>query len=138
VRAALSIQAAVGEQKPLHRPAMNKMLFDDLRDILSMHKAIPDRVRIDHNHRPVLALVKTPQFVRPHFALQTGVLERILEGVLELPAASSGTTGTGCVFVPLIGTDKEMMLKLCHFIVPSDYRIEVVVRRTLVSETIPI
>jgi hypothetical protein len=112
--AALGVQAAVREQKPLDGTAVNQMLVDDLRYVLPMHEAVPDRVRVDHHNGAVLALVEAAEFVRPHLTLQPGVFDSFLEGVLQLPAAMASAARPRGVFVALIGADKEVMLKLCH------------------------
>jgi len=58
MRAALRIQAFLGYAQPLNRPPSNQMLFDDLRRILRPHVAIPHGFRINHDGRPVLALIQ--------------------------------------------------------------------------------
>jgi hypothetical protein len=77
--ATLSIQACIRQPEPLNRTSMHQMFADDLLDILHMNEPIPDRVRIDHNHRPMLALIKTPQLIRTNLPLQTSLFHRIFE-----------------------------------------------------------
>jgi len=58
---------------------MHQMFADDLLDILHMNKPIPNRIGIDHNNRPMLALIQTPQLIRANLPLQTRVFHRIFE-----------------------------------------------------------
>ena len=79
MRATLSIQARIRQPQPLHRPPMHQVFAHDLLDILHMNKPIPDRIRIHHNHRPMLALIQASQLIRANLALQTSLFHRILE-----------------------------------------------------------
>jgi hypothetical protein len=117
VWAMLSVKARVGEHETLDRAAMQQMLTHNLRNIFRVDEAIPDGLRIDDYDGTVLALVETASFVGADFSFQSGVLDGILESSLDLFASLTGTAGAGGVFVPLVGADKEMMLKLCHAIV---------------------
>jgi hypothetical protein len=134
VRAPLSVEAGVGEQQPLDEAAVEEMLADDLRHIFQVDKAVPDSVGIDHDDRPVLTLVEAAKLVRPDFALQSGVLDGVLERALQLRAAFAGAAWPGGVFLPLVSTDEEVVLKLRQD--GSSSPREVVVRYTGVSETI--
>jgi hypothetical protein len=54
------IQARIGQPQPLHGTPMHKMFVHNLLHIFYVNKPIPDRVRIDHDYRPMFTLVETP------------------------------------------------------------------------------
>jgi hypothetical protein len=112
VGAVLGVEAGVGEQKALDGTAVDEVLADNLVDVFRVDEAVPDRVGIDDHYGAVLALVETASFVGADFALQAGLLDCVLEGAFQLAAAVAGSTGTGGVFVPLVGADEEVMLEL--------------------------
>ena len=115
MRATLCIQTRIGQPQPLHRPPMRQVFLDDLLHVLHLYKAIPDRVRIDHHHRPMLALVQASQFIRPDLPLQPRLFDRVFEGRFQLFASLPGATWPVGLLVALVGADKHMMLKLSHF-----------------------
>ena len=87
MRTGRSVDAGLRQAEPLHRPAVHNMLLDDLSDIFRLHEAVPDRLRIDHDGWPVLALVQTTGFVGPYRRLQAGGADRLLEQLLQLALA---------------------------------------------------
>jgi len=113
--ATLCIQTRIGQPQPLHGPAMRQMLRDDLLHVPHINKPIPDRIRIDHHHRPMLALIQATQLIGPDLPLQPGLLDRVFEGRLQLLAVLSGAAWTRSARVTLIRADKNMMLELSHF-----------------------
>jgi len=112
MRASLGIQARIRQPQPLHRPAVHKMFSHNLLHIFHMHKPIPDRIRIDHHDRPMLALVETAQLIGANLPLQSRVLHGVFESRFKLPATLLAATGPRRVLVPLIGTDKNVVLEL--------------------------
>jgi len=98
---------------------MNQMLLHDLLHILHVDETIPDRLRIDHHHRPMLALVQTPGLIRPYRPLQPRILDRVLESPFQLPAAFAPATRPCRILVAFIRADKQMMPKLCQIDIPS-------------------
>jgi len=66
---------------------MHDVLADNLRHIFRLHKSVPDPLWIDHNRRPMLALIQTAGLVRAHRSLQPGSADRILEKLLQLVLA---------------------------------------------------
>jgi len=69
MRTARRIDALLRQHQPLNKPTMHQMLRDNLVHILRRHMAIPDRLRIHHHGRPMLALVQTPGLIRPNRVL---------------------------------------------------------------------
>jgi hypothetical protein len=118
MRAMLDIEASFGEPETFHWTSMDKMFADNLLHIVDLNEAIPDRLGIDHNHRPMLALIKAAGLIRPDLGLQPGSLNGIFEGGFELLASSWKAAWPGRVLVPLVGADKDMALKCRHWRLP--------------------
>ena len=76
---ALAIDTGIRQPQPLHRTAPDDMLLNDLRNVAWMNVAIPDRFGIDHDHRPVLALVQATGVIRANLVLESGLFQGILE-----------------------------------------------------------
>jgi hypothetical protein len=108
------IDAGIGQPQSIDRPAMHKMLLDDLLGVIRMSKPIPDRFWIDHQHRAVLALIQAASFIHANPMLQASrfhsVLERAAQFLRVLVAAAGAVSG----FVTLIQTDKQVMLEDWH------------------------
>jgi hypothetical protein len=132
--AAFGVEAGVGEHQPLDGTAVEEMLVDDLLYVFYVDEAVPDGVGVDDDDGAVFALVETAKLVGADLALQTGFLDGVLERLFQFFAALGAATGSGGIFIPLIGAEEEMMLKLRHDDFSFLYR--VVVRCTGVSETI--
>ncbi len=112
MRATLGIEARICQPQPFHGPSMHKMFVHNLIHIFHVNKPIPDGVWIDHHNWPMLALVQATQFVGADLSLQSGLLHRILKSRLQLPAVLPAATWPCGAFVPLIGADKNVVLKL--------------------------
>lgn len=77
--AGLGIDALVGEAKPLDRPAVDQVLFDDLRGIFGLHVPVPNRLGI-HDHRgAMLALIEAAGLVNANRAAQACGLGKLLK-----------------------------------------------------------
>ena len=111
MRARRGIHTAIGKPQPLHRPSVRDMFLDDLGHILWLHKPIPDRLRIDHYRRPVLALVQAAGLVGPHGRLQPGGADRLFEQLVQLALAVRCAASSGAARLPLIRADEQMSLK---------------------------
>ena len=59
---------------------MHDVLADNLRHIFRLHKSVPDPLWIDHNRRPMLALIQTAGLVSPNLLFQACFLDGVLEG----------------------------------------------------------
>src|ERR1700761_3624789 len=111
MRAARRIQAALGQAQPLHRAPVQQMLADDLLDVVWLHKAIPDRPRIHHHRRPVLALVKASGLVHANLVPQPGALHRVLHASVDLALAVGGAGRPRRLRSPEICADKDMAIE---------------------------
>jgi len=94
MRTGRGIDAGLRQAEPLHRPAVHNMLLDDFGDIFRLHKPVPDRLRIDHDCGPVLALVQAAGLVGAYRRLQAGGGDRLLEQPLQLALAVRGAAAT--------------------------------------------
>jgi len=112
MRATLRIQARIRQLQPLHRPPMHKMFVHNLVHIFHMNKPIPDGIWINHHNRPMLAVVQATQFVSANLSLQSRLLHCILESRLQLPTMLPATAWSRSTLIPLIGADKNVVLKL--------------------------
>ena len=90
----------------------DQVLGDDFIHIFELHKAVPDRLGIDHDDRAMLALVEAAGLVGADQMLQTGIFDSVLEGRFQLFAALGKTAWAGRGLVALVGADKEVMLEI--------------------------
>jgi hypothetical protein len=114
----LRIEAGIGEPQAFHGTAMDKVFAHNLIDIFKPHKAIPDGLGIDHDGRPMLALVEAAGFVGANQMLESSLFDSVLEGGFDLFAALGKTTRAPCGLVALVGADEKMVLELWHWGVP--------------------
>jgi hypothetical protein len=80
--AELGIEARFGQPKPLDRSAFDNVRLHDLLHISFGDVAIPDRVGVNHDVRPMLALIKATGLVRPHTSFQPAFGKLLLEEFL--------------------------------------------------------
>jgi hypothetical protein len=93
---------------------MRDVLADNLRHIFPLHKSVPDRLWIDHNRRPMLALIQTAAFVRAHRRLQFGSADRIFEELLQLVLPVRRAAAACAPRLPLVRADEQMSLETRH------------------------
>jgi len=84
MRAALRIQALVGDPQPLYRTPGNQMFGHDLVGILRLDVSVPDSLRIDHHRGSVLALVKAARFINAHPAGQSCIFSELIQSRVQL------------------------------------------------------
>ena len=87
MRTTLCIQARIGQPQPIYRPPVEQMLVHDLLHIPRIDKPIPNRIRIHHQGRSVLALVQARGLIHPDFSLQSSLFNRLFKGRLQLRTA---------------------------------------------------
>jgi hypothetical protein len=78
VGALLDVEAGIRQAKRLDRPAVEELFVDDLLDVLHADKTEPDRLRTDHDDRPVFALVEAAGLIGPDMVLQAGILNGVI------------------------------------------------------------
>jgi hypothetical protein len=87
------------------------MLGDNGLGIFRLDIAVPDGVRINHNHRPVFALVQTSGFVDANPSREPCVFRQLLKAGMQIALAVAGTGGTRRLRGANVVTDKDMMFK---------------------------
>jgi hypothetical protein len=111
MRAALRVQALVGDLQPLDGAASNQVLGDDLGGVFGFDATIPVSLRIDHNRRTMFALVQAAGFVDPNSSDKASFADELLKPRVQfarsiLRAGRPGRVGgTGVV------ADKDVAFK---------------------------
>lgn len=111
MRAALGIQALIGDPQPLDRPAANQVLLHNRSRIFGLHAAVPDRLRIDHDHRAMLTLVQAPCLVDSHPRSQPGSLCKLLQLRVQLALSVRGAGWPRRIGRTSVVANKNMALK---------------------------
>jgi len=111
VRAALRIQALAGYSQPLDGASAGKVLGDNLRRVLRLYVAVPDRLRVDNHRGAVLALIQAAGFIDAHFAAQPGGLAPLLQLGVQIAASVGGAGRAGRVGRAGVVADKDVALK---------------------------
>lgn len=109
MRTGFGVDAGVGDAETLDGAAVHQMLFDDFGRVFRLHAAVPDRLRVDHNGRPMFALIETKRFVDSDVG-QAGSLAQLLELRENFVLSIGGAGGTGCSLGANIMTDEDMMI----------------------------
>jgi hypothetical protein len=109
VGAGLGVNAGVGDAKALDGTPIDEVFFDDFGGVFGLHKAVPDRLRVDHDGGPMLALVEAERLVNAH-AGESGSLGELLQLRKDFALAVGGTRGAGSALGANVMTDKDMML----------------------------
>ncbi len=65
-----SVYASLRKHEPLHRSAADKVRLNDFFNIFRLDEAVPNRLGIDDDCRPMLTLIETPRLVDPDCCLQ--------------------------------------------------------------------
>ena len=106
MRAVAGIDAGVRQPKALHRPAVDQVLLDDLLGVAGMGETVPDRLRINHQDRGMLALIKAPSLIDADPMLQARSFDGVLERAAQLLAVFIGATGAAGGFIAFILANK--------------------------------
>ena len=77
------VQAAFGNQEIIEDFSSQDRFGDDPGNVFDGGPAIPDSLGIDHDGRPVLALVEAARMIGPGQGPESGLPELELEGILE-------------------------------------------------------
>ena len=109
--AGFGIDALVGETEPLDRTTVDKVLLDDLRGILRLHVAIPDRFGVHDDGGAVLALIEAAGFVNANRAAQAGGFRQLLELGVQFTFAVAGARGPGSAFRAGVVADEDVVLE---------------------------
>jgi hypothetical protein len=112
--AGISIQAGIRQPQPLNRLSSDDVRFHDLFDIGRGNVSIPDCVRVDHDVRPVLALIKTAGLIGPDLTLQSALGEFLLEQFLQRGFGARITASARMPDWALVAANKNMFFEFWH------------------------
>ncbi len=112
--AVVGVQTGVGEAQPLDRYAVEDVRLYDLFHIGLGDVPIPDCVGIDHDIRPVLALVEASSLIGAYFAFQSMLGEFLLEQFLKTGFGSWIATPSGMACGALIPAYEDMFFEFWH------------------------
>ena len=87
MRAAFAVNTRGSKPQPFNRPSRDEVLGHNLLHVARMNVAVPDSLRVDHDHGTVFALVQTARFIGAHLMLKASVFDGIFEGGLQLLAS---------------------------------------------------
>jgi hypothetical protein len=110
MRAILHIDTLLSQPQPLHRSTRNQVLRDYFLGIFRLHVSVPNRVRVNDDRWPVLALVQAAGFVDPHLIAQSRLAAQLLQPRMQLAFSVAGAAGPRRVGGALVMTDKYMAL----------------------------
>jgi len=113
--AGFGVDAGFGKAQTLHGTPLNEVLLDDLVDVAGVNIAVPDGLGVDDNNGTVLALIQAAGLVGTDLVLEACVFDCILKRGFQLLGALRKAAGSGGRLVPLVGANKDMMLKKRHF-----------------------
>ena len=83
VGTARSVYASLRKHEALYWSAADKVRLNDFFNIFHLDEAVPDRLGIDDNRRPMLTLIETPRLVDPDCCLQPFELTPRLKGLAD-------------------------------------------------------
>ena len=75
---------------------------------------VPDRFRIDHDIRPVLALVEASGLIGAHSSFESAFGEFLLEQLLQPGFGGGIATSSGMACRALVSADKDVFFELWH------------------------
>ncbi len=111
MRAAFGIQAILGHAQALDGAARNEMFGNDDLRVFGADIAVPDPIRVDHNHRTVLALVEASRLINADAAGQPGFPDELLQTRVKLALPIAGTGRTRSAERADVVTDKDVPFK---------------------------
>ena len=114
MRAMGVVQAALGDHQVVEDLAPQDRPGDDPRDVRDGHVPVPDPLGIDHDGRPVLALVEAAGMIGPGDRPETRLLQLHLEGVLEGLTPFRVAAAPPVAGLADVAADENMMRKCGH------------------------
>jgi hypothetical protein len=104
---------------------MPEMLFDDFIEIGLIHIGVPGGFRINHDDRPFVATIHAPGGINADIVIGFGNA-KFLDLVLHVVACPLGSkiAATIAAVLPLIGTEKYMLVEITHCSTPESMGLE--------------
>jgi hypothetical protein len=109
--AAFGIDAAIGEAQAFDGLSADQVLLHDLSRIRRLHMAVPNRLRVNHNGGPMLALVETAGFIDAHRRAQPCGLGQLLQLRVQFAFSIGGARGARRIGRTGVQTHKNMAFK---------------------------
>ncbi len=104
----------IGHDETGHDLALDDVVLHDFGYVGFGLDLIPHAFGIDHDTRPLGAMIEAPGFIGAYDVFQVQPLRFLLEVGVEGFRSKLGTTPTGIVGAPLVCTDENMTLKRWH------------------------
>lgn len=114
VLARCGVQAGIRQAQPLHRTTADDMRLHNLVDVRFGNVPVPDCFGVDHDIRPVFALVEAAGLVGSHFALQSVLGKLLFKELLQLRLRHGITTPPWMSRRSLVSANEDMFFKLWH------------------------
>lgn len=114
VGAARRVDALFGQPQARDRDPVDDVRLDDLYHVGRFHSAVPDAIGVNHDGRPVLALIQTAGAVGSHLPFQASRRQFLFEEQLQLTQPFRVATAAGVFGRALIDADKDVMFEPCH------------------------
>lgn len=108
------VEAAISSDEALYRLATENMRIDYFIHIFCSNTPVPNCVRVDHDVRPMFALVKAAGFVGADPVLETACHQFLFENPLQLACSARIATSSRMAGRALIDADKDMFLEFRH------------------------
>jgi len=111
MRAALGIDAILGQPQPFHRPSAHQVFLHNLFGVRRLHISVPDGLGINHHRWPVFALIQAAGFINADLAAKSGSLRKLLQlrKQLAFPIGSAGRAW--CIGGAGVVANKNMAIK---------------------------
>src|SRR5262249_47248802 len=94
--------------------AADNGLVDDPRHVRELYAPVPDRLRVNDDRRPQLALVEAAGLIGPHQRAELALFEFGLEGVPQRLAAVRVAAAPAAPRIALVAADENMVSEGSH------------------------
>jgi len=114
VLAACGVQAFIFQHQAFNRPAADNVFLHDLIHVGQRNTAVPDCLWIDHQIRPMLALVEASRLIGAHSAFQPTLGKFHFEQLLQLGLSRGIATSARMPWRTLVPANENMALEFRH------------------------
>jgi hypothetical protein len=108
------IEAGINDQEIVQNLAFHDRLLDDSWYVFDRHLPIPNPLGIDHDGRPMLALIETASAIGSHQRASPDATEFLLKRIAKRGFATGIAGAARMIGSALIATDKQMACKGWH------------------------
>ena len=111
MRAALGVQALVGQAQPLNGATGEQVFVHNRRCVSGLDVAVSNCFGVDHHHWPVLALVQTAGFVDTYAVAKTSCVDSFLQFSVQGAGSVASAGGTRCALGSRVAADKDVVIE---------------------------